>query len=417
MNTFFRHRPRTGSPARTAHGRPGTPLTAALRTAVQCLLALLATGLLLAGCGGGVGSGGTGSYASGAISGFGSIIVNEVRFDDSAASVLDDDDATRSNSELKLGMTVEVEAGSIASDSSGRRASATRIRFGSELLGPVATVDTAGSRFTVLGQTVQVSAETVFDERLASGIDSLRAGNGVEVYALFDAASGVYRATRIEPRSPLLQWRVRGIVTALDNSARTLRIGNAVFAWGSAGSVPADLAVGRTVRLPLATTLDASGRYVVSSFATALRPPPDRPEAELNGLITGFSSAAAFSVNGLPVDASGASFPDGTAGLRLGTRVQVKGRAEAGSLIATSVSIETEAQTQERGFDLRGALTAVDSSARTITLRGETISTARPDLRLDGGGLADLSVGRQVEVKAQLNPSRTRLEAVRIVFK
>ena len=71
-------------------------------------LLFLAAGVL-AGCGGGgeggVGTGGTGTYALGTITGFGSIIVNGVRFDDSAASVLDDDDATRSRDELKLGMT------------------------------------------------------------------------------------------------------------------------------------------------------------------------------------------------------------------------------------------------------------------------------------------------------------------------
>ena len=50
--------------------------------------------LLLTGCGGGVESGGTGatpaSFASGPITGFGSVIVNGVRFDDSKAVVTDD---------------------------------------------------------------------------------------------------------------------------------------------------------------------------------------------------------------------------------------------------------------------------------------------------------------------------------------
>ena len=49
------------------------------------LVALLTA--LLGGCGGGVGSEGTGSFASGTISGFGSIIVNGVHFDERAAQV------------------------------------------------------------------------------------------------------------------------------------------------------------------------------------------------------------------------------------------------------------------------------------------------------------------------------------------
>jgi hypothetical protein len=285
------------------------------------------------------------------------------------------------------------------------------------LLGPIGQVDLAAGRLTVLGQTVAVATETVFDERIAGGIAGLRSGDPVEVYGLYDAANGQFRASRIEPRASAAQWRVRGPVAALDNTLRTLRIGTATFAWGSASGIPADLAVGRIVRLHLATAPDGAGRFVVTSFGTALRPPPDRDEAELKGLVTAFTSSTAFSVNGLPVDASQASFPDGTAGLRLGARVEVRGRAEAGALIAARVSIETDSQIQDRGFEFKGPIAAVDAVGRTITVRSQLISTARGDLRLDGGTLADLVVGRQVEVRAQLSSTRTQLEATRIVFK
>ena len=75
-------------------------------------LAWLAAAVLAIGCGGG-GGGGTPSAAGsaltmGTISGFGSIIVDGVRFDDSSAEVLDDDDQPHDRSELRLGMTVEV---------------------------------------------------------------------------------------------------------------------------------------------------------------------------------------------------------------------------------------------------------------------------------------------------------------------
>ena len=77
----------------------------------------LAAGLsvLLAACGGGgggdiagVGTGGTGTISStvsvGPISGFGSIIVAGVRFDDTTATVTDEDGTVRSRDDLKLGM-------------------------------------------------------------------------------------------------------------------------------------------------------------------------------------------------------------------------------------------------------------------------------------------------------------------------
>ena len=61
-------------------------------------VSIASLGGTLSACGGGgtfdvitgVGTGGTGSFSSGAISGFGSIIVNNVRYDDTHASVRSD---------------------------------------------------------------------------------------------------------------------------------------------------------------------------------------------------------------------------------------------------------------------------------------------------------------------------------------
>ena len=128
---------------------------------------------LLAACGGGGdagtpvgGSTGAQSFVSGPITGLGSIIVGGVRFEDNGARVEseDDDGGSRSRSELQLGMMVEVESSSI--DDSTSRGTAVRIRFGSELKGPVASVDATAQTFRMLDQTVEVRAETVFDPLL-----------------------------------------------------------------------------------------------------------------------------------------------------------------------------------------------------------------------------------------------------------
>lgn len=383
-------------------------------------LGLAAAGTLLAliaGCGGGVGSGGTGTYAAGPITGFGSIIVGGVRYDDSGATVLDDDDLARSSSELRLGMTVAIDSDAVRSDGSQRSATASRVRIGSELVGPVTAVDVASGRFTMLGQTVRVAVDTVFDERLARGLSGLAAGQPLEVFGLYDAAHARYDATRIAPRAALAAWTVRGPVAALDTVARTLRLGSATFAYGGAANLPADLAVGRLVRLRLLTAPDAQGHYVVASFGTGVRPPEDREGAELEGLVTAYTSPTSFQVNGLAVDASSASFPDGTAGLGLGSRVEVKGALRDGVLRAHSVGVETDTSVGDRGFEFKGAIGAVDAQARTFVVREQTISWARPDLRLENGSLADLVVGRSVEVKARSSADRTLVEATRITFR
>ena len=112
------------------------------------LLSLLGTALALAGCGGGggggmasVSSGGTGSFAMGPITGFGSIIVNGVHFDDRLARVLDDDGALHDRNELKLGMVVRVKGKPISRAGGVARADADEIKFGAELLGPIDSID------------------------------------------------------------------------------------------------------------------------------------------------------------------------------------------------------------------------------------------------------------------------------------
>jgi hypothetical protein len=379
------------------------------RIATTLLLSASAIAVLLAGCGGGVGTGGTGTYASGPITGFGSIIVNGVRFDDTSASVLDDDNGGRDRTELKLGMTVDIDGGAITTTTTGASATASRIRFGSELLGPVAAVDRSAGTLTVLGQTVKVAVETVFDEDLPGGLAAVTVGRIVEAYALFDAATGTYNATRIEPRATAAQWRLRGPVTALDTGAKTLRIGAARFSYATATDVPATLAVGTFVRVRLNLAANA-----VTAFGVGVRPPEDREEASLKGLVTALTPGSSFfSINGLPVDASGATVP---AGLRLGVRAEAEGSVSGGVLRATKVSIESDDEVRDRGFELKGTVESTNPAAQTFVLRGVTVSTARSDLRLKDGTLADIQPGREIEVKAQLSADRTRLEATEIEF-
>jgi hypothetical protein len=134
-------------------------------TPVASLLAAgLATTLVACGGGGGgssagLGTGGTGSFAVGTISGFGSIIVNGVRYDDSSASIVDDDDSSSSLSALSIGQVVEIR-GSVNSD--GVTGTASSIAYYSALKGPVTAVNVGAGTVTVFGQVVNVTPTTLF---------------------------------------------------------------------------------------------------------------------------------------------------------------------------------------------------------------------------------------------------------------
>jgi hypothetical protein len=372
--------------------------------------------LALVSCGGGVGTGGTGgdatAYSSGSITGFGSVFVGSVRFDDSAASVEDADGSGRNRDDLRLGMTVEIDSSAISTDSTGSTASARRIQFESEIQGLVGLVAANANSFTVLGQTVLVDATTVFDDRIVGGLQGLSSGQGVEVYAVFDAAALRYRATRVEPSALSGGLRLRGPVRLLDTAGASLTVGSNSYSYAGASNVPTNLAVGQFVRLRMALE---SSRWVVRSFGAVPRVVPDGDGVKVEGLVSALASATAFSVNGRAVDASAATLlPAGTTGLVVGARVEVEGVVRLGVFVASKVTVVSDTDQQNREFNLIGAITAASTVQSTITLRGITVSTARPGLRIDNGTAANLVLGQAVEVKGVLAADRRTLEATRI---
>jgi len=381
--------------------------------------ALLATALL-ASCGGGVDSGGTGApataFASGAISGFGSVIVAGVHFDDRTAAVADADGNARSRDDLRLGMTVEARGSAIFKDADGNDAStATSIVVRSEMIGPVGASDLAARTLTVLGQTIEIAATTVFDDALAGGQAALAIGDVVQVYASVDAATGHYLATRVERKAGVAAFALRGIVAGLDATARAFSIGATRIGYAGIASPPT-LANGSFVRVALALAPGPGG--VWSAIAIGDRTPPldDRDEAKLEGLVSAFTSTAQFSVNGTPVDARTAQFPDGTAGLALGKRVEVEGATANGVLVATRVRLVSDSEGSGREFDVRGAIASLDVSAKTFVIRNVVVSySGAVDFR--AGTALDLAVGIDVEVRGMLSTDGTRLQATRIDFR
>ena len=379
---------------------------------------------LLVACGGGGDAGTTGtvtpaataSYSQGAITGFGSVFVNGVRFDDSSATVSDDDGNASTSSALKLGMMVQVDAGAV--DKSASSAVAAAIRWGSEVVGPVGTIDTTASTVQVLGQTVLVTTSTVFDSTLAGGLTALTAGAVVEVHGILDTANNRIVATRIEPKTGATAFKIRGAIAALDTTAKTFTINGQLISYAglTAANVPAGLANGQIVRVRLQTT-QVSGAWVATALRGGVRLPDNNREAEVEGAITVFTSATSFEISGLKVDATSATFPDGQTGVVMGARVEVHGTVTNGVLVATKVEIEERRTPEQRPLELRGAMGNLDTTAKTFALRGVTVWYGGTSVTYKNGTEATLANNKAVEVKGVLSTDRTRLEARSIEFK
>lgn len=388
------------------------------------LAVTLAAAAALAACGGGgadVPTGGTVtppaaasvSYALGTVSGFGSVVVGGVRYDDSKATVTDEDGESHSSSDLRLGMTVQINGGKV--DRTAGTAVAERVRFGSETVGPVSAVDTAAGTLTLLGQMIVVTPNTVFDSSLAGGLTAVTPGMVLEVHGVLDRATGRITATRIEPKTGALFYRMRGVVSALDTTAKTFKIGTELINYAGITTVPANLANDIVVRVKLQTT-QVAGAWVATRLVSGQRQPDATSEAHVEGTITTFTSSTSFAVDGLTVDATAASFPDGTTGIALGARVEVEGALNNGVLVATKVEVEERHNGGRRELELHGAITSVDTVAQTFVLRTVTVSYAGDGIIFKKGTAADLKADARVEVHGVLSADRTRLQAQRIEF-
>lgn len=174
-----------------------------MRSILATLFALLA-GLLVAACGSatsgiaGTTISGTGdgtetlAVVSGTLDQFGSIVVNGIRFDVSAAAVdMEGDDG--SDSDLKLGMWVNVYG---EANVTGATGNATRIEYRAPLAGPVKSFDSVTGELSVQGVQIMLDANTHYAENFSSG--NLIAGVPVAVSGNYNA-DGIFEASFIEP--------------------------------------------------------------------------------------------------------------------------------------------------------------------------------------------------------------------------
>ncbi len=185
---------------------------------------------LVAGCGGGGGGSGGKSasgidrggrtIAQGPISGFGSVIVNGVHYSSSGATITVDD-MPGTESELRVGQVVRIEG---TLDASGTTGTAKEIAYNDNVEGPVQSIDRTASRLIVLGQTVQVSAATSFDDSIVPrSLEGLLPGDRIEVSG-FVGSDGVIAATRIERKAAAGTVEVSGVASGVDTASHRLQV-------------------------------------------------------------------------------------------------------------------------------------------------------------------------------------------------
>jgi len=369
---------------------------------------------MLSGCGGGAGDAVAAAGASGGISGsgnsvgtvsgFGSIILNDRRFDTSRATIVVEG-AAASQSDLRVGQLVVVDA-----DFDDLEASPVEYR--AQIKGPVQALTlidpTLGmATLTVLGQSVATNSATNFEgARLdPAATNALKVGDIVEVSGIADA-DGVLIAGYLESKPALTEYKVVGSATNV--TATTFRIGALTVDYSHTGAtVPS----GGTIEVKAgAADFDAAANRLVASTVETLGALSlsSGDALELEGYITRFASATDFDINGVRTTTNASTtFEDGSvASLGFNVRVEVEGVMNAsGTVLADRIEIESTGSVR-----IEGDVEQVTLSPQRLRVLGVTFAV-RPETDLEDDSDAeadpfefgDIVVGDRIEMRGFLD--------------
>ena len=384
------------------------------RAFLACMAGIAAA--LLSACGGTGGNdgasaginGGGRDIAQGPISGFGSVVVNGVRFETTGATIVIDG-VTSTEAGLATGLVVRVEGRTEAAGQSGR---ADRIVHESAVRGPVQAVDLSLMKLTVLGQTVLATKDTILSGFGSSGsFDAVRTGDLVSISGFVNAA-GENVATRIALQNNVSLFGVAGPISAIDSTLRRFRINALTVDYASAvleGFAGAAPTIGQQVSIKGSTNLQG-GILVATNVSLG---EPGVPAAigdsvDVAGLVTRFASASDFDVSGQRVTTSAATqFVGGSAsGIAIDAQLDVRGqRNAAGALVAERIEFLPVSNVV-----IEATLEGIDSTAGTLRLVGiDVITNSRTRYDDDDDrtfGFANLRTGDSVQIAGYVQASR-----------
>jgi len=328
------------------------PLRRTIRP-LRAALLLAAMTIFLSTCGGiggseysGGGTGGTG-ISTGAITGFGSVVVNGVHYNTNAKTkkISNGNDNSSMNDQdlFRVGMITTVRHSQGDND-------AQEIEYRNNLEGAISSMRSPENTFEVLGHTVVVDNAEVFA--------SLSTNDVVEVSGFVDSAGRIrasYIDRKTQPPRPSSTYEVKGFVSGLPTIDDTFLLGplpdgsvpvvTVLYALPVPG-LPGGLENGMYVQVTTTDTMADNGR-ITATRVEKLSPRTEFSEksaVDLEGLVTaapsGSGNVLSFAVEGKEVRTDDATvFAGGRAAadIQRDVRVQVQGTEAGGVLSAVNI--------------------------------------------------------------------------------
>lgn len=365
----------------------------------------LSTSIMLAsGCGGGSSSSGDGDStiaSRGVITGFGSVYVNGTRYHTGSTRFSVDDD-NGSESDLRVGMVVTVK-GSKSDD--GVNGSATHIFYDNELKGPISSItpdpiDATRKTLVILGQSVEVNANTTIDDDGGLTFDTIQLNDVLEVSG-FITDSGLV-ATHIELQPNDLEIEIRGEIKNL--GANSFDINGFPVSYDNSTVLDDIAMLENDLYVEVEGQLNAGGTILIASEIEGEDRDldDDMDEAEVEGAIYDYNAGdQTFKILGQAVDASGAELYPSTLVLDNDVIVEAEGHIVNGILVADEV------EQKGKKIKIYATLSAVGAdsvsfnfNATDIVARVNHQTEIEDDITDNEIPLSQLSAGDFVELEA-----------------
>ena len=354
------------------------------------VLCIFFLAILVIHCGGGGidGSGapvdGNASASAGPISGFGSVIVNGVRYDTANANI-SISGINANESELRVGHYVTV-IGEINSDN--ETGTANEIRFQPRTVGPVSSISIETNQITVLGQTVETTNSTIFDESFQSGnIEGINIGQTVRVSGLLNSNQTI-TATRIDLFEND-QGEIFGSISAVNFDTNELEINSFVIDFSQA-EIIGELVVG--VNAFVSGTL-VDDRLIANEINTTLFSIGDLGQVStvlIAGSVSEIVDTNQFEINDFPVQTSTDTIFIGgeSADITENTFLEVSGTVDDdGILLAQTVEIQPDNLTTLFGFAESIEIQSGPIPTATLVLSGQIVTTTDTTIFEDSSAL------------------------------
>lgn len=374
---------------------------------------------LIASCGGGdgVGSGGTGIIGSsnglqtGTVSGFGSVIIEGNRYDDSIAVVTTDIEPGNTLAStlpsVRLGMQVKSSF-----DSLDR---ITTLSIVPTIIGKVAAINlsSAGDTLIVAGQTVRVqsstaalSAPTVY-EGIASAKD-VAVGDKLEVHGYFDTDGSVI-ATRVEllddsntvtrvsgtvsnlsTSGGTQSFNVASLAVRLSSTSKTLPT-NSVLKNGDRVAIWAKVDSQAIVGVNTVQVVDANAVRIETS-STIVAVSSTQPWRIAGPIVSVDTSAKTLKIDDISINFANATLKNTLlADLQKGSVVRVKGSG------TNAVEVELLKTPEKVKIELAG-LVSDFTSAASFKVRNALVNASAATIIFNNGSKANLGDGVLVEL-------------------